>query len=144
MASAFTKYISNNKEYFYSVFRIMVGLLFVQHGLQKIFGWFGAQGATPLFSLFGLAGVIELVGGTLLVLGLFTRVAAFAGIVDMIGAYFIAHAPSGLVPVMNKGELALLYLATFLILFSHGGQKWSLDNLIASRNSGSKKAAKKE
>lgn len=142
MTSAFTKYISNNKEYFYSTFRIMVGLLFVQHGLQKMFGWFGAQGPVELFSLFGFAGVVELVGGTLLVLGLFTRVAAFAGIVNMLGAYFTVHVSGGLAPIVNKGELALLYLATFLVLFSHGGQKWSLDSLIAGRSVGKK--AKKE
>ena len=139
MASIFQKTIAQNKEYFYALLRIAVGLLFLEHGLQKIFGILGFAHAAPLFSLMGLAGVTELAVGILLTLGLFTRLASLAGIIEMIGVYLVAHAPNGLIPIMNKGELALLYLATFLVLFSHGGQKWCLDNLIAGKGKKSKK-----
>ncbi len=124
------KYVYNKRDYFYAIFRIFVGLLFFQHGAQKLLGWFGAQGTVGLFSLMGLAGVIELIGGLLIALGLFTRAAALFGIADMVGAYLLVHVKGGLIPIVNKGELALLYLAAFLVVLSWGSGKWSLDGIL--------------
>ena len=83
----------------HGILRIVAGLLFMQHGVQKLFGWlggFGPEGGTaPLFSMFGLAGVLEVFGGLLIVLGLFTRPVALVLVVEMLSAYVIAHLPRG-------------------------------------------------
>ena len=97
----------------YTVLRVGAGALFMQHGLQKLFGMFGGfmgtPGATaPLASLFGVAGVLELIGGTLLVLGLLARPAAFVLLGQMLYAFLTVHAPQGGAPIQNGGELALL------------------------------------
>jgi len=112
-----------------SVFRIMLGLLFLAHGLVKVFGYpLGAQpGQVPLVSLFGLAGVLELVGGTAIVLGLFTRPVAFVLSGQMAVAYFVAHASQGFLPILNGGELAIIYSFAFLYLTAAGPGPWSLD-----------------
>jgi putative oxidoreductase len=120
------KFIKNHEDHIYFIFRVMVGLLFMQHGAQKLFGIFGGNVA-ELFNLFWFAGIIEFFGGLLIVIGLFTRVAAFFSIANMIGAWFIAHVKNGWIPIVNKGELALLYLAAFLIIFVYGAKKWGLD-----------------
>lgn len=113
----------------YSVFRVMVGLLFAQHGAQKLFGVLGGS-TVDLYSLMGLAGIIEFFGGLMIALGLLTRVVALFGIADMVGAWFIAHAPQGWVPIMNNGETALLFLASFLVILVYGARKCGIDNLI--------------
>ena len=121
-----------------SVLRIISGFLLMQHGLQKVFGMLtppAAPGAPPppgfnLFSLIGVAGVLELVGGLLLILGLFTRPTAFILSGLMAAAYFMAHAPQGFWSVLNKGELAALYSFVYLYLAAAGGGEWSLDRLI--------------
>jgi putative oxidoreductase len=103
----------------YLVLRIGTGLLFMAHGLQKLFGFFGGlgNGATaPLASKLGVAGVLELVGGLLLALGLFTRPVALVLAGEMVIAYVTAHLPRGLVPLQNGGELALLYALIFVFL----------------------------
>ena len=115
---------------FYLVFRVLVGLMFFQHGAQKLLGWFGAEGTVPLFTMMGAAGTIELIGGLAIAIGLFTRVAALITSVMMLVAYFMIHAGNGLMPIVNQGELALLYLAAFLILLIHGGQKWTLEEVL--------------
>ena len=94
----------------YTIFRIIVGLMFVQHGAQKLLGWFGAQGAVQLLSLMGFAGMIELIGGLAIALGFFSRLASVGGTAIMVGALATVHFPMGLVPIVNKGELALLFL----------------------------------
>jgi putative oxidoreductase len=115
--------------------RIGAGLLFMQHGVQKLFGLLGgmdgAGASASLFSLMGAAGVLEFFGGLLIVLGLFTRPVAFLLATQMIVAYFIAHVPQGNVPILNGGELALLYALVFGFLASAGSGEWSVDNLIA-------------
>lgn len=118
---------------FYVLFRLFVGLLFLQHGAQKLFGWFGAQGTASLFSLMGIVGVIEFFGGLVIALGLLTRLAALGGIITMLGAYFKVHFSNGWIPVMNGGELALLYLAAFLVLVVYGARKWSLERAILKK-----------
>ena len=99
----------------YVVLRVGAGLLFLCHGLQKLFGFFGGQ-AVPLASQMGVAGVLELVGGTLLVLGLLTRPVAIVLAAEMLIAYLIAHLPRGVWPLQNGGEPALLYLLIFVFL----------------------------
>ena len=115
-----------------SVLRIATALLFMQHGAQKLFGFLATQpGATaPLFSMMGIAGVLEFFGGLLLLLGLFTRPVAFILSGEMAVAYFLAHAPGGFFPLQNKGELAVLYCFVFLYLAVAGGGAWSVDRLL--------------
>ena len=114
-----------------SIMRIGVGLLFMQHGAQKLLGWFGGvdgQGMTvELVSQIGLAGVLELFGGALIVVGLVTRLTAFLLSGQMLVAYLQAHMPQGGAPVQNGGELALLYSAIFLYLVAAGPGRWSVD-----------------
>ena len=101
----------------YVLLRAGTGLLFMAHGLQKLFGLFGGLGdaaTVPLVSRVGVAGVLETVGGLLLVLGLFTRPVALILAGEMIVAYVIAHLPRGAVPLENGGELALLYALIFV------------------------------
>ncbi len=117
---------------FYFVFRVLVGLLFAQHGLQKMFGLLGGNQAAT-FSLMWFAGVIELAGGLLIAVGLFTKIVALIAGIEMLIAFFKAHFPQGWIPIMNKGELALLFFAAFLILLAHGSGKWSLDSMFAKK-----------
>ncbi|HEY8485388.1 MAG TPA: DoxX family protein [Longimicrobiales bacterium] len=122
----------------HAALRIGAGLLFMQHGVQKLFGWLGGFGGQPgntaeLFSLFGLAGVLETFGGLLIVLGLFTRPVALVLVVEMVVAHFMVHQPRGGFPIQNGGELALLYALVFASLFSSGAGKASLDGRLAAR-----------
>jgi len=114
----------------YVVFRVFVGLMFFQHGAQKLFGWFGGQSA-ELISLMGLAGAIETVGGILIAVGFLTRWAAAVSAIQMLAAYFMMHFPKSWTPIANKGELALLYFAAFLVLIKEGAGRWSVDNKFA-------------
>ena len=114
-----------------SVLRIIVGLLFVEHGLSKLFGFPHVTmfDHLQLFSLLGLAGVIELVGGALLTLGLFARIAAFIMSGEMAFAYFIVHAPKSFFPALSGGELAIVYCFLLLYFAVAGAGAWSLDRL---------------
>ena len=115
----------------HALLRIMTGFLFVPHGYQKLFGLGGVgprEGALPL-----IAGVIELVGGTLILLGLQTRWVAFLCSGLMAAAYFIAHASGGFLPLLNRGETAVLYCFVFLYFWANGSGDWSLDSLLAKR-----------
>jgi putative oxidoreductase len=122
-----------------AVLRIGAGLLFMQHGAQKLFGAMGGidgQGqAVSLASLMGVAGVLEFFGGLLIVLGLFTRPVAFLLAGEMLVAFFKAHAPKGGFPLENGGELALLYLVVWLTLVVFGAGAFSLDNMRARKAS---------
>jgi len=110
----------------YALLRIVAGLLFVQHGAQKLFGALGGE-TVQLASRMGLAGVIELVGGLLIALGLFASLAAFIASGEMAAAYFIAHAGNALFPIQNQGELAILNCFLFLYIASRGSGVWSVD-----------------
>jgi putative oxidoreductase len=116
----------------HAILRVAAGALFIQHGLQKLFGLLGGiQGGTvPLMSLMGLAGTLELVGGAMLVLGLFTRPVSAVLVLEMIVAYFKAHFPQGGWPIQNGGELALLYSAVFLFFVGNGAGAYSLDSMM--------------
>jgi putative oxidoreductase len=112
-----------------SVLRIVAALIFMSHGTQKILGF--PAGASPeMFSLSWIAGVLELFGGALLVLGLFVRPVAFVLAGMMAAAYWIAHAPKSFFPVLNGGDAAILYCFVFLYFVAAGGGAWSLDNLL--------------
>ena len=117
--------------------RIVAAYLFITHGTAKLFGapHVGAFDNLQLFTLIGLAGTIEVVGSVLLLLGLFTRPAAFIMSGEMAFAYFIGHAPQGfvLVPMLNRGELAALYCFLFLFFAAAGPGAWSLDGLRTRR-----------
>ena len=112
------------------LFRIVAAFLFMQHGGQKLFG-FPTASRSPFdfFSLSGLAGVLELFGGLLILLGLFTRPVAFLLSGLMAFAYFMVHSPRGFWTIANGGELAVIYCFAFLYLAAVGGGAWSLDNL---------------
>lgn len=112
------------------VLRIIAGFLFTAHGTQKVFNIPASEkGAVELFSFMGLAGALEFVGGLLIIFGLFTRLTAFI-LSGMAVAYFIAHAPAGFLPIVNKGELAVIYSFLFLFFSVAGGGAFSLDGLI--------------
>lgn len=119
-----------------SALRIVAGFLFMAHGAQKLFGFLMPPGrpTPPLLSTGGIAGVLELVGGILLIIGLFTRPVAFILSGLMAVAYFMAHAPRGFWPLANAGELAALYSFVFLFLSVAGGGEWSLDRLLFRRD----------
>ena len=114
--------------YLYAVLRIVVGLAFAQHGAQKLFGALGGQ-AVSLGTQRGLAGVIEFVGGIMISLGLFTSPIAFLASGEMAWAYFQSHAPRGLWPIQNGGELAVLYCFIFLYVAAAGSGKLSIDSI---------------
>jgi putative oxidoreductase len=103
----------------------------MQHGLQKLFGFFGgvppSGEAVPLISLMGAAGLIETIGGVLIVVGFLTRPVAAVLVAEMVVAYFMAHFPQGGWPIQNQGELALLYASIFVFLAGHGAGPLSLD-----------------
>ncbi len=122
----FDKQLKKYADHGYFVFRVLVSLLFMGHGAMKLFGWFGGTPA-DLMSLMGAAGVIEVFGGAMLLLGLWTRCVAVITALEMLVAYFYMHVPSGgLDPFANRGELALLYFAAFAVMATRGSGKWAV------------------
>lgn len=118
------------RPYVLSIMRIVTAFLFMQHGTQKLFGFpTPARAEFDLFSLSGVAGTLEVFGGALLLIGLFTRPVAFLLSGLMAFAYFLAHAPSNFWPLLNGGELAALYSFVFLYLACAGGGEWSIDRI---------------
>jgi putative oxidoreductase len=120
------------------VLRVVTGLLFMQHGAQKLLGLFGGfmgtAGATaPVGSMMWVAGVIELVGGLLIAIGLFTRIAAFVMAGEMAYAYFTVHLPKSVWPIQNGGEAAVLFCFLFLYFLATGAGAGSLD-YVRTRN----------
>lgn len=110
----------------YALLRIVTGLLFLWHGSQKLFGFPQAAPDAPAFILY-VAGPIELIGGTLVAIGLFTRWAAFLCSGLMASAYWMAHGTRHIFPLLNEGELAVLYCFVFLFISAHGAGRWSMD-----------------
>ena len=117
--------------YLLSVLRIIAAFTFISHGTQKLLAFpvLEPRDPVPLLSMYGLAGVLESVGGLLLLLGLFTRPVAFLLAGHMAFAYFIAHAPRGFWPLLNGGEVAVLFCFIWLYLAAAGPGRWSLDAL---------------
>jgi putative oxidoreductase len=131
--------------YFLSILRIVAGLLYMQHGMQKYFLYPPGghqEGPFNLFSLFGIAGTLELFGGALLALGLFTRPVAFLLSGQMAVAYWLIHfpmgltQPGGLFPVVNGGDLAILFCFLFLYFVFAGPGAWSVDRHLAANRAG--------
>jgi putative oxidoreductase len=115
-----------------SVLRIIAALLFMEHGLMKLIHFPAAQPGAPdpLPPLMLAAALIEVVGGGLLTLGLFTRIAAFVCSGEMAFAYFMVHAPNSFWPAVNQGDAAILFCFVFLYLAFAGGGPWSLDRAV--------------
>jgi len=124
-----TRWLGRFSPYLYALLRIMAGFLFFQHGLPKLFGGFGRPAPAELMSQMGLAGIIEVIGGALIALGLFTSPVAFIASGETAWAYFQAHAPRGFWPITNGGELAALYCFVFLYFAAMGSGKFSIDAL---------------
>jgi putative oxidoreductase len=123
--------MSKYAPYLYVLLRVVAGLLFACRGAQKLFGVFGGIGgqpgtSMPLFSLMGLAGGIELVGGLLIALGILTSLVAFIASGEMAFAYFMQHFPRGFWPIQNGGELAVLYCFLFLYIAANGVGLWGV------------------
>jgi putative oxidoreductase len=117
-----------------SVLRFVTGLLFLEHGTGKVLGFPPSDhAAQTLFSLIGFQGGLELVGGLLILIGLFTRPVAFLLAGDMAVAYFMAHAPRSFFPTVNGGQLAILFCFVFLYLAFAGGGEWSVDEELNRR-----------
>ncbi len=133
-------------EFAYSLLRAVAGLLFFHHGAQKLLGWFGGVppehgGPPPLLSQMGVGGVLELAGGLLVLVGLFTRPVAFLLSGLMAVAYWQFHAPLGAWPIVNQGEPAVLYSFLFLFIAAQGGGWLSVDALRErSRSKGARRA----
>jgi putative oxidoreductase len=118
------------QSHFLSVLRIMTGLLFLEHGTSKFLGFPHVDRVPDAMSMSGVGGMLELVGGALMVLGLFTRPVAFLLSGEMAVAYFYAHAPRGFFPLLNGGDAAVLYCFAFLYLFFAGPGPWSIDAMM--------------
>jgi putative oxidoreductase len=130
----------------HGILRIATGLLFMQHGVQKLFGWlggFGPEGGTaPLFSQFGVAGILEVFGGALIVLGLLTRPVALILVLEMLYAYLRVHLPQNFWPIRNGGELALLYAFIYLYLAAAGSGRFALDRVLRRGGEPAQQAAR--
>jgi putative oxidoreductase len=125
-----SKRLSEWTPYALGVLRIVAGLIFLEHGTQKLLGFpAGERAFVEAWTLSWWAGVFELVLGALITLGLFTRVAAFIASGEMAFAYWLAHAPQDFFPVNNAGDASILYCFVFLFLVFAGPGKWSLDGL---------------
>jgi len=118
------------------VLRIVAGLLFWQHGAQKLFGWLGGTALDSWFSWpMGASGLLEFFGGLLVLVGFKTRYAAFILSGEMAVTYWWMHFPRGLMPVENSGDLPVLFCFTFLFLWAAGPGRFSVDGMLAARGS---------
>jgi putative oxidoreductase len=132
--------LSRLQSFAFFLLRVVAGFTFSFHGMQKLLGWFGKP--VSGFSLHMVAGYIELFGGLLIMVGLFTSVAAFIASGQMAFAYWTVHFSRGHLPIQNGGELAVLYCFIFLFLFTMGGGPWSLDRLFFAQRALRAKAAR--
>ena len=124
-----TSFMSKYCTHCYALMRIVAGFLFLWHGSQKLFGFpAGMPADVPAFITY-IAGPIELVGGTLIMIGLFTHGAAFLASGLMAFAYWMAHGTTALLPIQNNGEMAALYCFVFLFIAAQGSGIWSIDSL---------------
>jgi len=131
----FCNWLGNCAPRLLSILRIVTAFLFMQHGGMKLLGFPAPfpMGEVNLFSLIGLAGVLELAGGFLLLIGLFTRPVAFILSGEMAVAYFMAHAPRSFYPIANGGEPAILFCFVFLYFAFAGGGPWSVDRAMLNQ-----------
>ena len=128
------RFLGRYTPYIFAILRIVSGLMFAMHGSQKLLNIPAAKGMpVPIASLFGVAGIVELVGGLMIAIGLLGSIAAFIASGEMAVAYFKAHVPGGMLPLMNGGELAVLYCFLFLYIAAHGSGVWSIDSIIGKK-----------
>ncbi len=124
----------------YAAMRIVVGLMFAQHGAQKLFGWLVGMGedvgSANFLSQMFFAGFIEFFGGVLVAVGFQTSWVAFIASGEMAAAYFMAHASRGLFPIENRGESAVIYSFVFLYIAAHGAGKLSIDSIVGGKSKG--------
>lgn len=116
--------------YIYAIFRIVFGFMFMLHGSQKLLGWPPSAKPGAAEGIILVAGIIELVGGLLIMVGFFSAIAAFISSGTMAVAYFMAHQSGGALPIMNGGETAVLYCFAFLYIASRGSGVWSIDSIF--------------
>ncbi|MDN3686692.1 DoxX family protein [Cyclobacterium jeungdonense] len=121
------KYLGKFAPQLYAILRIVAGFSFAMHGSQKLIGWPGGEEPKELFSMMGFAGIVELVGGILIMIGLIGSIAAFICSGQMAVAFFMVHAPQGWNPLLNGGEKALLYCFIFLYIAAVGSGIWSVE-----------------
>lgn len=119
--------------YVLSILRIVVALLFFEHGTSRLLGFPSPLPTPPFLSMYWFAGAIELVGGAMLLVGIWVRPAAFIMSGEMAFAYFVSHAPAGFFPILNRGDGAILYCFVFFYIAFAGGGPWSLDALWRKR-----------
>jgi putative oxidoreductase len=127
------RFAARYEPYVLSIVRIVVALLFFEHGLSRLFGFPSPLPTPALFTMYWFAGAIELAGGALVAVGLFTRIAAFVMSGEMAFAYFLSHAPHGFFPILNRGDGAILFCFVFLYFVFAGAGPWSLDALLARK-----------
>jgi putative oxidoreductase len=127
MASLYAS-LEKGRPYILSILRIVAALLFLQHGLQKYFNFPSA--GPPMRPLLYAQGAIEIIGGVLLFVGIYSRVVAFILAGDMAFAYFLAHSPRSFYPAVNGGDAALLFCFVFFYVFFAGGGPWSVDRIV--------------
>jgi putative oxidoreductase len=125
------RWLGRYDDVLYTALRVVAGLLFACHGAQKILGAFGAQRAADAQGM--TAGVIELAGGLLIAVGLLTGYAAFLSSGLMAFAYFMVHAKNGFWPILNRGELAVVYCFLFLYIAARGSGRYGLDRMLRGR-----------
>ena len=125
-------FLGRYSSYVYAILRIVTGFMFMLHGTQKLFSWPPSERAGSAEGLILVAAIIELVGGFLIMVGFFAAIAAFISSGTMAVAYFIAHQPKGALPIMNGGELAVLYCFVLLYIASRGSGVWSVDSIFRS------------
>ena len=127
------RFLGKYEPYFYAILRIIAGFLLFWHGSQKLFGFPTPKQVMPLNGMFAVAGVIELVGGLMIILGFFAGFAAFIASGELAVAYFMVHAPNGFLPIEeggNGGERAVIYCFVFLYIAARGSGLLSLDSLL--------------
>lgn len=124
------RFLGKYEPYFYAILRIIMGFLLIWHGSQKLLGFPASEQAKPLNGLAAFSGVIELVGGLMILLGLFAGFAAFIASGMLAVAYFMVHAPNGFLPIVNKGELAVIYCFVCLYIAARGSGLLSVDSLF--------------
>ena len=127
-------YLSRFKPQIYAILRIVVGFLFLWHGSQKLFDFpASSSGMVPPAYIIWIGGTIEFFGGLLVMLGFVTRVAAFLASGEMAFAYWMAHSPAAILPLLNHGELAMLYCFLFLYISAKGAGVFSVDSIIEKK-----------
>ncbi|HSD29687.1 MAG TPA: DoxX family protein [Vicinamibacteria bacterium] len=126
------RWLGRYADLLYAVMRLVAGLLFALHGAQKLFGVLGGQSQLSNPMMLG-AGIVEFGGGLLVAVGLWASYAAFVASGEMAVAYFMAHAPGGFWPILNKGELAVVYCFVFLYVAAKGSGRWSVDALVRGK-----------